>query len=327
LSSRLLEVKPVRRRLVALTVVPLLLLATAACGESDDGTGAGASGGEAIEGVEVSGEFGSAPEVAVQEPLEVDSTQKQVVIEGDGEVVEEGGIASIHLQVISGKTGEKTVGTYEQGTPLTGTMANGEIFPAVVDGVVGEPVGSRVAVAATPEDAFGEQGAQQYGITPEETVVFVIDVVAVPLEGPQGDEAEVPESAPDVVEDDEGNVTELSFEDAPKKPADELQVIPMIEGEGEAVEKGDSVTFDYLGQVYGTDNVFDQSYTTAPRTFSVGTGNLIKAWDEGLIGVKTGSRVMIIAPPGEGYGPNGNPQAGIKGTDTLVFVIDVLGVS
>jgi peptidylprolyl isomerase len=35
---------------------------------------------------------------------------------------------------------------------------------------------------------------------------------------------------------------------------------------------------------------------------------------------------MIIAPPKYGYGPNGNPQAGIKGTDTLVFVVDILGV-
>ena len=316
-----------RRRLVALSVLPLLLLGVAACGESGSEGGSESAGGEAIDGVEVSGEFGSAPKVSVEEPLEVQSTEKEVVIEGDGQVVEEGGIASIHLQVISGKTGKKTVGTYEQGTPLTGTMAPGEIFPAVVDGVVGEPVGSRVAVAATPEDAFGAQGAQQYGITPDETVVFVIDVVSVPLSGPEGDEVEVPESAPDIVEDGEGNVTKLTFEDAPKKPADKLQVIPVIEGDGEPVEKGDSVTFDYLGQIYGTETIFDQSYTDAPRTFSVGTGNLIKAWDEGLIGVKTGSRVMIIAPPEFGYGAGGNPQAKIKGTDTLVFVIDVLGVS
>jgi peptidylprolyl isomerase len=197
----------------------------------------------------------------------------------------------------------------------------------VVEGVVGQPVGSRVVVAATPEDAFGAQGAQQYGIAADETVVFVIDVMSVPLEGPEGIEAEVPKDAPDVVEDAEGNVTGLSFEDAAKKPSDELQVIPLIEGEGEPVEAGDSVTFDYLGQIYGTDTVFDESYSTAPRTFSVGTGSLIKAWDEGLIGVKTGSRVLIIAPPEYGYGPQGNPQAGIKGDDTLAFVVDVLGVS
>jgi peptidylprolyl isomerase len=182
-------------------------------------------------------------------------------------------------------------------------------------------------VAATPEDAFGAQGAQQYGIAPDESVVFVIDLVSVPLDGPEGEDVKVPSSAPDIVEDEDGNVTKLDFSDAAKKPADELQVIPIIEGKGEPVEAGDSVTFDYLGQIYGSDKIFDQSYSDAPRTFSVGTGNLIKAWDEGLVGVKTGSRVLIIAPPEYGYGKQGNPQAGIKGTDTLAFVVDVLGVS
>lgn len=314
-----------RRRLVALIVVPPMLLGAAACGGSDD-SATGSSGG-AIEGLKVSGAFGKTPKVQLDAPLKVEKTESEVVIEGDGPVVEEGEIASVHLQVISGKSGDKTVGTYEQGVPITGAMAEGQIFPAVINGVVGESVGSRVAVAATPEDAFGAQGAQQYGISADETVVFVIDVVSVPLEGPEGDEAELPEEAPDIVENDKGEVTKLTFEGAPAKPAGKLQVIPVIEGDGAAVEAGDSVTFDYLGQIYGTDTIFDQSYNDAPRTFSVGTGNLIKAWDEGLVGVKTGSRVLIIAPPKFGYGKNGNPQAGIKGTDTLVFVVDVLGVS
>ena len=38
-----------------------------------------------------------------------------------------------------------------------------------------------------------------------------------------------------------------------------------------------------------------------------------------------GSRVMLIVPPAQGYGKTGNTQAGIKGTDTLVFVVDIVG--
>ena len=48
-------------------------------------------------------------------------------------------------------------------------------------------------------------------------------------------------------------------------------------------------------------------------------------WDKGLTGVPVGSRVMLIVPPADGYGKTGNAQAGIKGTDTLVFVVDVVG--
>ena len=52
---------------------------------------------------------------------------------------------------------------------------------------------------------------------------------------------------------------------------------------------------------------------------------VIPGWDKGLVGQTVGSRVMLVIPPADGYGKTGNSQAGIKGTDTLVFVVDVLG--
>ena len=61
--------------------------------------------------------------------------------------------------------------------------------------------------------------------------------------------------------------------------------------------------------------------------FAVGAtpSQLIPGWDKGLVGQHIGSRVLLVIPPADGYGKTGNPQAGIKGTDTLVFVVDVLG--
>ncbi len=54
---------------------------------------------------------------------------------------------------------------------------------------------------------------------------------------------------------------------------------------------------------------------------------MLTGWNEGLTGVTVGSRVMLVIPPALGYGPEGGQaSAGIKKTDTLVFVIDVLGV-
>ena len=46
-----------------------------------------------------------------------------------------------------------------------------------------------------------------------------------------------------------------------------------------------------------------------------------------LVGQKVGSRVLVVVPPAEGYGKDGNQQAGIKGTDTLVFVVDILAAN
>jgi peptidylprolyl isomerase len=129
------------------------------------------------------------------------------------------------------------------------------------------------------------------------------------------------------VEEKDGNVTNLTFEKAPAKPSNKLQVITLIEGDGPPARAASLVTFDYFGQIYGTKTIFDQSFDKAPVTFPLGTGGLIRGWDEGLVGINRGSRVLVIAPPEFGYGADGNPQAGIKGTDSLAFVVDILGVS
>ena len=51
---------------------------------------------------------------------------------------------------------------------------------------------------------------------------------------------------------------------------------------------------------------------------------MITGWDTGLAGQTVGSRVMLVIPPKDGYGSNGASQAGITGTDTLVFVVDII---
>ena len=97
------------------------------------------------------------------------------------------------------------------------------------------------------------------------------------------------------------------------------------EGSGKVVAKGDLLVADYLGQVYN-GKVFDNSYDRGSASgFAIGVGKVITGWDKLLVGDKVGSRVLLSVPPADGYGPTGNPQAGIKGTDTLEFVIDVVG--
>lgn len=324
-----------RRRLAVLAVLPLLALA--GCGTEEAAPSAATSSppvdmGQPLDGVEVTGEVGNVPKVQIEAPLKVQETTSQVITAGEGDPVREGNQALLHIYLANGTTGKQAATTYEQGTPASVMMTDDQFFPAVLDALVGKPTGSRVAVAATPDDAYGSAGAQQIGIGPDDSVLFVVDVMsAAPtdvLDGPEGEPVEdVPASAPSVVEEN-GTVTRLSFEDAATEPADELQVIPLIEGDGEPVRKGSLVTFDYLGQIYGTDKVFDESYSGEPRTFPVGVNGLIKAWDEGMVGLKEGSRVLIIAPPEFGYGPGGNPQSDppIKGSDTLAFVVDILGV-
>lgn len=108
-------------------------------------------------------------------------------------------------------------------------------------------------------------------------------------------------------------------------PPDNLQRQILIEGDGPVSGPGSWMSVDYLGQVWGGD-VFDNSYDRgAPFHVQVGSPapQVVAGWDVGLQGVAAGSRVLLSFPPRDGYGPTGNEAAGISGTDTLIFVVDV----
>jgi peptidylprolyl isomerase len=110
-------------------------------------------------------------------------------------------------------------------------------------------------------------------------------------------------------------------------PPSALVVKTLIKGSGPPVAKGQEVVTQYIGLNWRTKSVFDSSWTRgAPFGFQIGASpaQIIMGWDKGLIGVPVGSRVMLVIPPKDGYGSSGQAQAGIKGTDTLVFVVDVL---
>ncbi|MBA2946418.1 FKBP-type peptidyl-prolyl cis-trans isomerase [Streptomyces himalayensis] len=109
------------------------------------------------------------------------------------------------------------------------------------------------------------------------------------------------------------------------EPSKDLAVNVLVEGKGAEVAKGDYLQANYLGQIWSTAKVFDNSYDRGvPAIFPIGVGQVIPGWDQGLVGKKVGSRVELAIPPSLGYGSEGNAQAGIKGTDTLVFVVDIV---
>lgn len=326
-----------RRAVALIASLSVLQLGLTACGED-----AGEIGGS----VQVSGEFGQEPSVTFPDtPMNLEETEVTVLEQGDGREVPEGGSAFLHYYIGNGYLGEKAVSTWDV-PENAGKKAKaeprhpdyvvdgGNTWPAVREAMVGQKAGTRLQVLATPEDAFSGQGAPGVGIGNQDPVVWVIDIMSVPLPAPEGAEKPLPEGLPSIVESD-GKVSGLDFSDAAKQPAG-YQVVPLVEGTGPEVEKGAPVALRYLGQVWGAKEPFDSNFTapfagfTNPQDGSVtpavfGRGQYIPAWDEEVPGLKVGSRVLLVVPPAKGYGKQGNKQAGIKGTDTLVFVLDILG--
>ncbi|MGI8415715.1 MAG: FKBP-type peptidyl-prolyl cis-trans isomerase [Nakamurella sp.] len=107
-------------------------------------------------------------------------------------------------------------------------------------------------------------------------------------------------------------------------PPPSLQRQVLTEGTGAVIKTGQVLVTNYLGQIWG-GKVFDNSYDRkATQAFAIGVGKVVPGWDVSLVGLKVGSRVLLSMPPADGYTSTGNAKAGIKGTDTLVFVIDII---
>ncbi|MBO3737592.1 FKBP-type peptidyl-prolyl cis-trans isomerase [Actinoplanes flavus] len=105
----------------------------------------------------------------------------------------------------------------------------------------------------------------------------------------------------------------------------ELKSTTLVEGTGAAVQSGQTVDVNYVGVTYADGKEFDSSWKRSePFSFQVGAGNVIKGWDQGLLGAKIGSRVQLDIPAALAYGekPSGGQPAG-----TLRFVVDVLAAS
>ncbi|MEV0895202.1 FKBP-type peptidyl-prolyl cis-trans isomerase [Actinoplanes sp. NPDC049802] len=102
----------------------------------------------------------------------------------------------------------------------------------------------------------------------------------------------------------------------------ELKTTTLVEGTGPAVRSGQSINVNYVGVTYTDGKEFDSSWSRSkPFSFTVGAGKVIPGWDQGLLGVKVGSRVQLDIPADLAYGenPSGGQPAG-----TLRFIVDVL---
>jgi peptidylprolyl isomerase len=313
----------VLRRLLPLPLALLLGATLVACGD-DSGDDSSSSSASGLDGLTVEGEVGKQPEVTFDGEVKADDVETEVVSEGDGDEVETGDSVLTHIWIGNGYQQEKAFSTYDAETPQLFSVDD-KLSEFFIAGLEGQRIGSRVAVAASAEAAFGPTGNSQLGIGNKDSVVAVIDLLSEVPDGPEGKAQDAPSWAPGLQGDEEAP-TGLDFAGTPK-PDGSLESSYLIEGEGEKVQKGQTIVVDYLGQVYGGKKPFDESYSAQPTSFQIGVGGVVKGWDETLVGVPVGSRVIMAIPPELGYGEQGNPQAGIKGTDTLYFVVDVLAAT
>jgi FKBP-type peptidyl-prolyl cis-trans isomerase len=98
-------------------------------------------------------------------------------------------------------------------------------------------------------------------------------------------------------------------------------------GTGQTVRPGQTVTVNYVGDLYKTGKEFDSSWKNGqPATFPLSTGGVIQGWVQGIPGMKVGGRRELIIPASLAYGKSGRPPT-IPPNSPLVFVVDLLSIS
>jgi peptidylprolyl isomerase len=109
-------------------------------------------------------------------------------------------------------------------------------------------------------------------------------------------------------------------------PPTELVIEDLVVGDGPEAKAGNDVDVHYVGVAWSDGKQFDASWDRGDSfQFSLGRGQVIQGWDQGVAGMKLGGRRRITIPPALGYGAAGAGGV-IKGGETLVFVVDLNGV-
>lgn len=286
--------------------------------------------GAEIAKVKVTGEPGVEPTVTIPSPLTSKKTERAVITEGDGEVVEPGMQVSTNYVLYSAATGEKLDSSpdFSSEGALTFVVDDAKVLTGLAKIVQCSKVGSRVAGIVPAEDAFGDAGPN-FGIGANDSLVFVFDIKSAgpaPTESPSPELTELPtpsdwtENLPTVDLSGSEPVVELPE----TAPPTELELQVLKAGDGAEVSQESTVTIDYQGISWNSGEIFDQSYGSNPATFPV--GGVIPGFAAAMVGQKAGAQLLVVIPPKYGYGEGTINENNLVG-QTLVFLIEIHSVS
>jgi len=112
------------------------------------------------------------------------------------------------------------------------------------------------------------------------------------------------------------------YEKKARKTSSGLKYVVLRQGKGDKPQKGQTIDAHYIGR-FMDGRIFDQSYGRGAFSFAVGTGKVIRAWDEALMDMRLGEKRALIVPPDLGYGKQGAGNV-IPPNTTLFFEVERL---
>lgn len=306
------------------------LLVAAGCSSGSASSSSSSAAGGALPSV--AGSFGKTATITLPSGSPSGSSlQVKVLAQGSGAKLAKGDVALFNYSASDWTTRKSLGSSYATSSSAASAVVEpigtGTLIKAWDQSLVGQKVGSRLEVVAPSAYAFGSSGNSQAGIGGNDTLVFVIDVGGrydANADTTGTEPADSGAGLPTVKGDPGSGLPTITIPAGAAAPA-KLVTKTLIQGSGAVVQKGQTLIAQYEGVIWKTGKVFDASFSRKQVAgFTIGEGAVITGWDDGLVGQKVGSRVLLVIPPADGYGSSGNSEAGISGTDTLVFVVDIV---
>lgn len=254
--------------------------------------------------VEISGTGGQAPAFTYSMPLDVEDPQTEVVWEGDGEPVVDD--KPVLLSIYSQDARDGSVVRDDFASVPQAYLLSPEAIGSDLYGVLsGKTVGSRLL-----------------HVVETDGVPLVTSIDILPTRA-QGEPRAPAEGLPTVTLDATGSPTVTVPVGAAPPAAPVVQ--QLIRGTGDQVTAGQQVVIQFVAVKWSTGELFDTTWGAdlLPETVTLGADQLIEGFEEGLVDLPVGSQVMLVVPPGLGFGPSGNDLS----AETLVYVVDILAVS
>lgn len=282
--------------------------------------------------IQVTTASGKSPAIKLgKKPFQVNKTTVQVKTQGTGAAVKSDELASVSYVAVDGRTGKTLADTFANSAgPMY--LKDPTQLPGLVKAVSGKKAGTIETIAIPPDEAFGSSGNSDLGVTRKDTIVLYLKINGSSPNIAHGTTVAPTKGMPTVKWNGILKPATITMPNtaAPKK----LQSANLINGTGATVKKGQTLTALYTGVIWKNGKagkVFDSTGNPGrygvPASFVIGEGQVIKGWDKALVGKKVGDRVEIVIPPAQGYGSKGSSDGSIKGTDTIVFVVDIVAVS
>jgi FK506-binding protein 1 len=216
--------------------------------------------------------------------------------------------------------------------PLAFTLGAGEMIPGFDKAVKGMTIGESKDIKLSPADAYGEHDERGVQEVPRDRLPEDVEVGTM-LQTQQGGRAVIKEL------NDKTGIVDMNHPLAGQtlnfwitllscEPAPTLTVDTISEGDGTTYPKsGDKLTMHYTGTLASDGSKFDSSVDRGkPFEFTIGIGQVIKGWDEGVMKMSLGEKAKLSIPSALGYGDRG-AGAAIPPNADLIFEVELLKIN